>query len=149
MSKPSLILIVADRGRLLAYQVDRNHRRSQPRLLESLEFTEGRQHMRELVTDRMGAFPSNGTAGHGNSQAERMTVMEEYDSRAIRQISARVGQILEHHRPAMWAFSAPIGINAEIVGALKPMWEERLCENLALDLTRVPATDLLEHFALS
>lgn len=148
MSKPTLILIVADRGRLLAYQVDRNGRRSMPRLLESLEFTEGRQPMRELVTDKMGAFPSGGTLGHGNSPTERLSLIEEYDSRAVRQISGRISHILEHHRPAIWAFAAPAGINSEIVDSLRAPWADRLCENLALDLTHTPAPDLLRHFDL-
>lgn len=146
MSKPSLLLILADRGRLLAYRVERNGQRSIPRLLESLEFTEGRQPLRELVTDKMGAFPTGGTAGHGNSASERMSIVEEYDTRAVRNLSVRIGQILEHHKPTVWAFAAPAGINSTIVDALPGHWEERLTENLALDLTRVPAADLLEHF---
>jgi len=146
MSKPFQILILADRARFLAYHVDRTVQRPMPRLLESLEFSDARRQMRELVTDKMGAFPAGGTAGQGNAPAVRMTVEEESDSRAIRQICGRITQILEKHQPRFWALAAPTGLDSGILEGLPGPWVERLCGNLALDLTRVPAPELLEHF---
>ena len=146
MSKIPSFLIVADRGRLLTYLVENTRRRAMPRLIESLELSEGRAQMRELVTDRMGAFPNAGTAGQGNSPAERMTLAEEFDLRNVRQLARRIGQLLEEHHPERWGFAAPGEINGPILDELASRWKSRLTHNLQLDLTRTPHTALLEHF---
>lgn len=139
-------LVVADRGRLLSYEVQKNGRRSTPRLIESLEMIEGRQHLRELVSDRMGAFPTGGTNGQGNSPAERMTLVAEISLRTVRNLSNRIAQLLQAHQPETWAFAAPGEINSTIVEALPREWRNRMSQNLPLDLTRTPATQLLDHF---
>ena len=146
MSKIPSFLIVADRGRLLTYIVEANRRRAMPRLVESLELSEGRAQMRELVTDRMGAFPNAGTAGQGNSPAERMTLAEEFDLRNVRQLARSISQLLEEHRPDRWGFAAPGEINGCILEELPTRWKSRLTHNLQLDLTRIPRTELLAHF---
>jgi hypothetical protein len=139
-------LVVADRGRLLSYVVQKNGHRATPRLVESLEMVEGRQHLRELVTDRMGAFPTGGTNGQGNSPAERMTLVAEISMRTIRNLANRILHLLKEHRPETWCFAAPGEINSTILDELPREWRDRLSQNLPLDLTRVPATELLEHF---
>jgi hypothetical protein len=146
MSRIPEFLVVADRGRLLSYVVNKNGRRSTPRLIESLEMIEGRQQMRELVSDRMGSFPTGGTNGHGNSPAERMTLVAEISMRTVRNLANRIGELLRAHQPETWAFAAPGEINGIILDELPREWRDRLSQNLPLDLTRTPATELLEHF---
>jgi hypothetical protein len=146
MSRIPEFVVVADRGRLLSYLVQKNGRRATPRLIESLEMIEGRQQMRELVSDRMGAFPTGGTNGQGNSPAERMTLTAEISMRTVRNLANRIGELLKLHQPMTWAFAAPGEINGIILDELSKEWRDRLEQNLPLDLTRTPATELLEHF---
>ena len=102
--------------------------------------------MRELVSDKMGAFPTGGTNGQGNSAAERMTVVAEISMRTVRNLTTRITQLLQAHHPETWAFAAPGEINGVILDALPREWQDRLSQNLPLDLTRIPPTELLEHF---
>jgi hypothetical protein len=146
MSKIPSFLIVADRGRLRCYRVENTGRSSTPRLVESLDMIEGRQQLRELVTDRMGAFPAGGTLGQGNSPTERMGLVEEISLRTIRNLAGRMAEILDKHRPAEWGFAAPSHFNGMILDEMPQRWKDRLAQNLPLDLTRIPASDLLEHF---
>ena len=146
MSRIPSFLIVADRGRLLSYRVDNTGRTRSPRLVESLELIEGRQHLRELVTDRMGGFSNGGTFGQGNASAERMAVVEELSLRTIRNIAGRMTEFLDKHSPESWGFAAPGSINSTILEEMPLRWRNRLSHNLPLDLTKIPANELLEHF---
>ena len=102
--------------------------------------------MRELVSDRMGSFPTGGTNGQGNSPAERNTLVAEISMRTVRNLAGRITQLLQAHHPETWAFAAPGEINSTIVDALPREWQNRLSQNLPLDLTRIPTTELLDHF---
>ena len=102
--------------------------------------------MREIVTDRMGAFPNGGSAGHGNSIAERTALVEEISMRTIRNIAGLMSQFLDKHKPDRWGFAATSQINSAILDEVPERWRMRLSQNLMLDLTRVPASELLEHF---
>jgi hypothetical protein len=146
MSPIPPFLIVADRGRLRSYQVDRSVQNATPRLVESLDFVEGRAQLRELVTDKMGAFPNGGTNGHGNSPSERMPLVEELSARTIRNVAGRMSAILQKHAPDRWGFAAPSQINGAILDELPDQWKVNLSTNLPLDLTRIPARELLHHF---
>lgn len=139
-------LIVADRGRLLSYRVDNTGRSRTPRLVESLELTEGRQQLREIVTDRMGGFPNVGTMGQGNSSAERMALVDELSLRTVRNIAGRMTEFLDKHSPEAWSFAAPCAINSTILEEMPSRWRNRLSHNRPLDLTKVPANELLDHF---
>jgi hypothetical protein len=114
--------------------------------MESVELLEGRQPMRELVSDRMGAFPNAGTMGQGNSAAERMALVDELSLRTVRNIAGRMTEFLDKHSPESWGFAAPGSINSTILDEMPPRWRNRLSNNLSLDLTKVPANELIEHF---
>jgi hypothetical protein len=146
MSKIPPFVIVADRGRLRSYQVDRENRNATPRLVESIDFVEGRAQLRELVTDKMGAFPNGGTNGQGNSPTERMPLVEEISARTLRNVAGRITEILEKHAPESWGFAAPTQFNNAILEEIPEQWRQNLKTNLPLDLTRVPAAELVGHF---
>ena len=144
--RPPSLLIVADRGRLLAYTVDRSVRTPVARLLESADFTEGHQRLGEQVTDKAGAFPVTGGGYHANAVAERTSLVAELDARAFRRLADRIMMLLRHHRPDAWAFAAPGEINGSILNGLHPAFRERLVQNLPRDLACVPPDELLRHF---
>jgi hypothetical protein len=116
-----------------------------PRLIEEVELI-GRQQVHETLTDKMGSFPNGGTNGQGNSAAERLQLANEHELRSCRKVADRIVELVETHQPARWGFAAPSEINRTILDELPPAIRERLHRNLPLDLTKVPAKEILERF---
>lgn len=116
-----------------------------PRLIEELELT-GRQQVHETLTDQMGAFPTGGTAGQGNSAAERLNLANEHELRSCRQVVGRIVELLKEHQPSNWGLAAPGNINRTIVDGLPADARNRLSRNLPLDLTKMPPKEVLERF---
>jgi hypothetical protein len=143
MKLPSL-LIVADRGQMLAYAIDEKRRGPVPRLIDSLEFSEGRQKLSEQLTDKAGAFPAGN--GQATASAERMTLTAELEMRTFRHIAERITTLFQERHPDTWAFAAPSEINGAILDELDPALRGCLKQNLTRDLTRIPADELVEHF---
>jgi len=145
--KPYSFIILADRGHLRAYAVDRSASSPALRLIDSADFAEGLQKISEQVTDRSGRFPINGSGGHANSAAESMKLEAELEMRTFRKAAERITSLLREHRPNAWAFAAPSEINGEILDGLDPALRERLAQNLSRDLINVPAGEVQGHFA--
>ncbi len=141
---PSLV-IVTDRGRFLAYSIDRSSHTPVPRLIESMDFVEGHMRLGEQVTDRAGSFPVTGSGGQANSAAERMTLVSELEMRSFRRVVERICAVLHEHRPESWAFAAPSEINGAILDGLPPAMKNRMDVNVKKDLVRVPPTELMSH----
>jgi hypothetical protein len=113
-------------------------------LIDSSEFSEGRQKLSEQLTDKAGAFPAGN--GQATAAAERMTLTAELEMRTFRHIVERITALLREHHPETWAFAAPSEINGAILDGLDPALRGRLKQNLTRDLTRIPADELVEHF---
>ena len=144
---PPPFIIVADRGELKAYSVDRSTTRNAfPRLISGVRLREPHQRYAERFTDQAGAFPSGGTEGHGNSVAEKMTLVAEDETRTFRRIAGEITTLLKEHRPDRWAFAAPSEINGAILDGLAPDIREKLVQNLRRDLVKTDSTELLSHF---
>lgn len=136
------ILIVTDRGHFVAYRL---HPDSSPEVVEHATIAEGVQKLSEQVTDQAGGFPAGGTAGQGNSAAERLTLVNELEYRCFRQIGELIQSVLSEHG-GPWGFAAPSEINAAILGQLPKPLLENLRINLPKDIARVPAPDVPPHF---
>ena len=142
MTKLPPILIVTDRGHFVAYKLLRG---SVPAVLDHATFSEGVDKLSEQVTDKAGGFPNGGSAGHGNSAAERMTLVAELEMRCFRHIGDHISKVLEAN-PGTWGFAAPAEINSAILDQVPKPHLERMTLNLRKDLARVPATDVVDHF---
>src|SRR4051794_28020333 len=116
---PPPFIIVADRGQLKAYRVERSDAgHLSPRLLLARDYAEPQQRFAEKFTDQAGAFPNGGSAGQGNSIAERMQLTAEGEMRAFRTIAGEITALLAEHRPERWGFAAPSEINGAILDGL-------------------------------
>ncbi len=144
MNKAPPFLIIADRGRLIAYSLEKTVRGPAPRVVESIDFVEAHTRLGEQLTDKAGAFP----AGHGQATAaaERMTLETELDLRSFRVVADWITKLLEKHQPETWGFAAPSEINGAILDELRPELRQRLEKNVCRDLTKIPASELLAHF---
>jgi hypothetical protein len=143
----SSLLIVTDRGSFKAFALERTPTRGlMPRLLETFQIADAHGRYQDKVTDQAGAFPSGGTAGQGNSIAERMTFEAENETRIFRVIAAEITSLVNQRRPEQWSFAAPSEINGAILDHLKPEIRTRLEQNVPRDLVKVEPADLLAHF---
>jgi len=142
--KPLLpFIIVVDLGHLLSLSRKPN---GALELTERLEIGEGRQTIRELVTDNAGAFPNTGTNGRGNSTGERLPLKEELERRGIKSLADHINELCERQRPLSWGLAAPSEINSRLVEALDRRWTEKLKSNVHLDLTGLPPHEIAGHF---
>lgn len=136
------IVIVADRGHLLAYRSTENGSFDQ---IDSSFIPEGNSKISEIVTDQSGAFPVSGSPG--TSAYESMPLIAELEVRCFRKIAQEIGEIIARENPARWGFAAPSEINGAIIDHLEPKLREQLSVNLKLDLTNVPKTEVYRRFA--
>jgi hypothetical protein len=147
MKKHPSFLIIADRGRLIAYSCESESQRgSVPRVVAEVTFSEGHEKLSEQVTDQAGGFPDAGTAGRGNAAAERMSLIAEIDLQNFRRVGNYINHVLSSHHPSEWGFAAPSEINRAILEYVKPEFAGKLTQNLPKDLTKVPACEVAERF---
>jgi hypothetical protein len=146
MPTPSF-LIIADRGCLKAFSVDKTAERgSVPRLVETFKFPDAHGRFQDKVTDQAGGFPNGGSAGQGNSIAEEQNFESEMDLRVLRQVAERITSVLREHQPDAWSFAAPAEINRALVEGLDKDLQEKLHGNLQKDLIHTEPSELLARF---
>jgi hypothetical protein len=152
----SAFLVVADRGNLKAFRVEKSPRQRPPRLalVEEAQFPEAHVRLSEKVTDRQGRWPVGGNGGGGgggmarrqNALGEHQLEMEE-ERRLIRQIGEHLSATLDRENPECWSMAAPATINDQILDHVSTQWRDRLVEKLSAGLVKTPPTDLLNHFS--
>ncbi len=135
------ILIVADRGHLVAY---RNTERHSLEEIDHADFAEGNQKISEIVTDQAGAFTNSGTPGTGTY--ESMPLIAELEARSFRKIAEKVREVIDREKPRSWGFAAPGEINGAILDGIEDQYQDRLACNLKLDLTNSKPGDVYTRF---
>ena len=138
------LIIVADRGRVVADETDENCKTLH--IIKELDLAEGHAKISGVVTDKAGAFPDTGSAGHGNSAGERLTLKEELKMRALRKVAHELGQLLGELEPSEWGFAAPSEINGSILVLIGPHWKDSLAANLPVDVVREPSSEVAKRF---
>ncbi|WP_367870958.1 host attachment protein [Luteolibacter sp. Populi] len=135
------VLIVTDRGRLIAYRYEEEDR---PRAIATAEFEEGNRKLSELVTDQAGAFPNTGSIG--TSAAERMPLEAELEVRCFRKISETIREILAQEKVTRWGLAAPSEIHGAVVDFLSGEDIATLALQVKRDLVNSPAEDVVRAF---
>lgn len=139
--------LVADRGALKVYLLSKT---STPklRLAETVAINGARLRFADEFTDQAGAFPVSNGSGRGTATAiaERQHLIAEDENRSIRQISAKITEVLRANQPRRWSLAAPSAINSAIVDALPADIRDTLTRNLKKDLVKSSAGDVLDHF---
>ncbi len=148
MKSPDLLLL-ADRGQFKAYEVRHPDGRGLAvRLIDAYMPIEPHKKISERYTDQAGAFPNQGSAGAGQSIAERASLKHEVERRACVSIAEHINALLVERQPRRWAFAAPSTVNQEILVGVAAEWQDRLAINLNKDLVGRPANELIPHFEL-
>ena len=148
----SSFIIVADRGNLKAYRVEKVPNDRPPRLQMVQAFTLTGAHMKisETNTDFAGSYPSGSSSAqsqgrHQNSIAEQHVDIET-DKRLVKQLAEHISSVLQSEQPGSWAFAAPSTINRAVIAELDPALARQMTDNLQQNLVNVEPGNLLGHF---
>ena len=147
----SSFIIVADRGNLKAFRVEKVPNGRPPRLHLVQAFTVTAAHMKisDINTDLAGSFPvaSGGTSQgrHQNSIAEQHLDIE-IDRRIVRQLAEHIDSVLKHEQPEAWSFAAPATINRAILAEIDQGFAKSLADNVQADLVKIAPDGILDHF---
>ncbi|MDB6076074.1 MAG: hypothetical protein JWO89_3714 [Verrucomicrobiaceae bacterium] len=139
---PSLI-ILADRGNLIAYKTVSPGRLEKT---ESLDLVEGREKISEQYADKAGNF-AMGSQVQGGGTAERFLMEEELEKRILTTIARLITEICGKEGAQSWGFAAASEINEAILEHVSPTLRARLTVNVRKDLTNTPAKEVAEHFS--
>lgn len=146
MSTPSFI-IVADRGSLKAFSIEETPNRGpMPRLADAFQVSAKPTRFAEQFEDQAGAFPKGGTNGQGNSTAERLTLENELEQRAYREVAQHIEDLISQHSPQTWGFAAPSEINRAILDDLRSETKSNLKKIVNRDLIHASTDELLTQF---
>jgi hypothetical protein len=115
------LVVVADRGRIVAYKTEDDGRNL-----------------------HMFREQSLAEAEHGAGQ--QVTLDEELQKGAMRTIAEELIKLLNELKPARWAFAAPHDINAAILMEVEGRWLDCLIANISLDLVRESSSSIAERF---
>jgi hypothetical protein len=141
-------LIVADRGAVKAFAVEETPRQTRmPRLVATLQVSAAPDKYRNQFTDQAGGFPNGGSAGQGNSIAERLSLRDELEIRAVREVARHIEQLLAQHQPVRWGLAALPEICNTILDLLPAARRDSLMRIVKRDLNTVQAHELIEQFA--
>lgn len=143
------LLIVADRGNVKAYSVQKNPAHGKTAVLvDQVQFTEAHQRYQDMLTDQAGAFPKGDSAGQGNGIAERQTMETEKDSRLFHRVGQAIADIVSRHQPIRWSVAIPAEINPHILQHVPSKLREALRDNLKHDYVKTPANEILKRFGV-
>lgn len=143
----SSFLIVADRGNLKAYRLEKApaERPHHVQLVQSLSLADAHTKVSEMNTDAQGRRSSDGSVQVGGT-GERHYELEG-DRRSAKELAEHITTILREHKPDAWSFAAPGDLNHSILDQLEPSLRKQVAENIPRDLVKISPNDLLNHFS--
>jgi hypothetical protein len=133
---PSLI-IVTNRGHLMAYQLDDS---GQIHRIDSATFSDGDDRISEFATNPSSAFLKSG--GNGTCTLEYTSCAAELETCCYRRIAAKIREIIDREGASCWAFVTPPEINESILDGLGESYLQRLAINLKRNLGKVPQQEI-------
>lgn len=148
----SSFLIIADRGNLKAFRLEKVLENRPPRLqlVQALALTDAHTKISDRNTDMAGRYagqtPSSQMQGkHQSTIAEKQLEME-IDRRIVKQLAGHISDILRAEHPDSWCFAAPSSLNGAVLNALDGNFRQQVAENITADLVNADPTTLLGHF---
>jgi hypothetical protein len=147
----SKLLVVADLGRLRAYHLQQDPSFSNPRLELVDDFeTHVVQHLSAELTDQAGNRRSRGPVEGGpnlKSDGEQHNLDLERRRRAVKMVAKRISELLNDHKVDGCYLAADSRINQPILDELDQQTRAKIEKTVASNLSKLPASDLMRHFA--
>lgn len=148
MTSTSLI-IVADRGSLKAYKVNKTPTRGLSlQMIQAFDITDAHGRYVDKFTDEAGRFPvSDGTGGHhASSIAERPALEKENNRRICKELSDRISELVQEEGRDGWSFAAPASIHSAVLKSLPVEVRNSIVERVKSDLVKIEPDQLASHF---
>jgi hypothetical protein len=147
------VIVVTDLGTFKAYRLLDDPLNSTPRLelIESFENEESRSKLSDRLTDEAGRF-SRGTPGsvlNGNmANGERHNIALEQDRRSTRSIVERMAALVRAEDADGVYFAAAKEMNEQFLQEMPDDIRQKIEKNIPFNLTKVPKSELIEHFEI-
>jgi protein required for attachment to host cells len=129
---PTSLIIVADRGSLRAYRVQKTATRG-----PHLELVQAFE-----VIDVMDAVSTR----HETPMTNWPQLEAEMDRRVCKELAAEIAKTVERKAGEGWSFAAPESIHKKIVEQLPPEIRKRIVEHVESDLVKLSPAALQSHF---
>ena len=144
------LLVLMDSGRFKAYRMEQHPQYSTPRLklLEEWD-TSVTERISNQVTDQAGQFSKGAlsfAAISDMADGERHNLQLEQRRRSLKQMTARVGELLEKEPVDGCYLAAGAEINQAVLEMLPAPARERIQRNVVANLTRLNPPDIIERF---
>jgi hypothetical protein len=153
----SSFFVVADRGNLKAFRVEKVPAERPPRLklVREISFVDAHTRIVEMNTDLAGGFPAGGAPqngkGGGNGRHQNSIAEKHYDieldRRTVRQLAESIRQLVKEEKASAWSFAAPAALKNAILQELSAEEKKSLSEAVAGDFVNVTPGELLGHFS--
>jgi len=145
------LVVVADIGRFKAFKLENNHLNRTPHLELVEEFDNAAAHekLADKVTDLAGRFPRTESRSHmtnAMSDGERHNLESEIRKRLIRQLAKRLNLLGRSQEAERWMLAASREMNHLLLAELDPRLRAKIAINIAADLTKSEAGEILRHF---
>ena len=144
------LLILMDFGHFKAYRMEESPRFSSPRLklLEEWDTT-AHERISDQVTDQSGQFAKGSlsfAAISDMADGERHNLELEQRRRALKQMSSRMGELLEQDDFDTCYLAAAKELNQTLLNTLEQRVRVKIQKNVTANLTRLNPSDIVEHF---
>jgi hypothetical protein len=145
------LLVVMDLGRFKAYRMEESPRFRRPRLklLEQWS-TPVTRRISDQVTDKAGQFAKGSlsfAAVNDMADGERHNLDLERRRRALKQMTARVGELLQQETLEACYLVTSRMINKTVLNTLADRVHQRIQKNVTADLTRLKPFQIIQYFA--
>jgi hypothetical protein len=146
---PTSLIVVADRGSLKAYRVDKTPTRGPSlHLVQAFDLTDAHGRFIDKVSDLAGRFSASNGAGphHGQASIAEKTQLEAETHRRIeKQLADEIVKLVGGNKDG-WSFAASSDIHGAIVDHLPPAVRDRIVEHVKSDLVKIEPAKLQTHF---
>lgn len=144
------LLVVMDSGRFKAYRLEDSSQFTTPRLRPLEEWqTDVNERISDQVTDQAGQF-SKGSMGFVSvgdmADGERHNLELERRRRALKNMAARINQLVQQEPGSSCYIAAGKEINHAVWEALDRRTQESIVKNVVANLTKLTPREIIEHF---
>jgi len=145
---PTSLIVVADRGEVKAYRVNKTPNRGPSlQLVRAFDITDAHGRYDDKLTDQAGRFPiSDGNSRHANAIAERTALENETERRICKMLAEQIAQVVNQESPNGWSFAAPAAIYNSVAEQLPAPVRNRIVEHVKSDLVKIEPVKLPAHF---
>ncbi len=140
------MIITAGLGEMKAYRIEKSEAivndelkiSYTPKLIQNINYIDGRKKLHEVVTDSAGRF--------GHDIAEEHNLENERKRRTLEDVAASIDETVEQERPKKLFVAFAQEINEKLVEQLSENTRKLIVKNLTANLVKTDKNKLLSYF---